>query len=72
MCQKMFYQIVFLIVLSAIAFYIVFPRYEFFRINFEPTAQGERITTTTFFRCNKIMGTIEWKEYTTSWEKLGH
>ncbi len=54
MSKKLFWQIVLLIVIAALAAYVIYPKYYFF-----PDMIG---TAKYYFKCNKITGKIVFTE----------
>lgn len=49
---KTFFQIVLLMIVAGVIFYIVYPKYEFFH-----KPDDARKDLTNYYRCNKITGT---------------
>jgi len=62
---KTFFQIVLLLIITGIIFYILYPKYEFFRID-----KGDKII---YFRQNKFNGLVEWTDNDViCWKRLAY
>lgn len=62
---KLFLQVVLLMIVASGAIYIVYPKYELFRID-----KGDKII---YFRQNRFNGLVEWADNDViCWQRLGY